>query len=103
MKKLFLLLAGLSIILLTGCGMGSIYTHTFTPLDINLNQTPASHLDGYQENIKQLHYYVDIIWDSNAIGDIYNRSGFSTIYYADLETFKILGLWNQYKVHVYGK
>ena len=103
MKKLFPRLAVLSIILLTGCGVGSIYTHTFTPLDINLSQTPISDLDGYQENVKQLHYYVDIMWDSNAIGDIYNRSGFSTIYYSDLETVKILGVWSQYKVHVYGK
>ena len=105
MKNLFPLLAGLLIILLTGYGCGGIYTHTTKPLDVNLSQTPISNLDAYQGNIKHLKYsvYVDIMWDSNAIGDLYKRSGFSTIYYADQETFSICGIWNQYKIHIYGK
>ena len=34
---------------------------------------------------------------------IAKENGIETIYYADLETLSILGIWNQYTVHVYGK
>ncbi|MCP4682088.1 MAG: hypothetical protein GY864_07130 [Desulfobacterales bacterium] len=91
------------LILFAGCGSGSIYTHTIKPLDINLKQIPTDDLDAFQGNIKHVRYYMDVMWDSNSIGDIYKKSGFSTIYYADIETFKILGIWSQYKVYVYGR
>ena len=105
MKSLFPLLAGLLIILLTGCGYGVIYTHTIKPLDVNLSQTPISDLDDCKGDIKRLKYsvYVDIMWDSNAIGELYKRCGFSTIYYADQETFSLCGIWTQHKIHIYGK
>jgi len=94
------------IIFTTGCGhispRGAIYTHITTPLDINLSQTPSGTDDG-EGDIKHFSYRVHVMWDSNAIGDIAKRNGLETIYFADLETLKILGLWNRYTVHVHGR
>jgi len=46
---------------------------------------------------------VDVLSDSNAIGDIAKQNGIETVYFADLETMSILIIWNQYTVHVYGQ
>ncbi len=48
-------------------------------------------------------YYIDVIWDSNAIGDIAKREGIDTVYFVDLEVLKVLGIWSQYTAHIYGK
>jgi hypothetical protein len=107
MKRVSYYLAILIIMLsITGCGhivpTGGIYTHITTPLDIDLSQTPRAETVKTGD-IKHIQYYGDISWDSNAIGEIAKQSGLETVYFADLETFSILGIWNQYKVHVYGK
>jgi hypothetical protein len=47
--------------------------------------------------------WVGVAWDSNAIGDIARKRGINEIYFADLETLRVLTVWNQYTVHVYGK
>jgi hypothetical protein len=103
---------------LAGCGyitlgdgiQGVVYRHTTTPLDVHLDVTPAFR-DLSQEgegNVKYIsvHYfpvYIDIAWDSNAIGDIARARGIETVYYADEEVFSILGIWTQTTVHIYGK
>ena len=67
-----------------------------------MSQTPVNGNNG-QGDIKHISYYVDVMWDSNAIGDIAKKHGIETIYYADIETLSVLTIWNQYTVHVYGK
>ncbi len=42
-------------------------------------------------------------WGSAAIGDVAKEQGMQEIYFADLEVFRVLRIWNQYTVHVYGK
>ena len=90
---------------LTGCGF--IYTHTIEPLDVNLDRTPFScDMDSKHGDIKHIYVpYVRIhgLWDSAAIGDIAKREEIDTIYFADLEVLKVLGVWSQYTVHIYGK
>lgn len=101
MKNDLFRLAVLVIVLsLTGCGL--IYTHTIEPLDVNLDQAPFV-VDPEEGDIKHIHYYVDVVWDSNAIGDIAKREGIDTVYYVDLEVLRVLGVWGQYTVHIYGK
>lgn len=104
MKRLcFYLFIIAGILVLAGCTpRGLLYTHIRTPLDINMSQTPA---DGknIHGDLKHFPFYVDILWDSNAIGDIAKQNGIETVYYADLETLRILIFWNQYTVHVYGQ
>ena len=83
--------------------MGLIYSHTVTPLDLNLKETRQGPKQG-SGDIKHFSYtYITFMWDSNAIYDIAKKQGMETIYYADLETLRILGLWRQYKVHIYGR
>ncbi len=104
MKNPFFHLAVLAVILFfSGCApRGFLYTKTTMPLDVNLSKT-SSGLNHAKGNIKQIHYYVDVRWDSNSFGDIARQNGFETVYFADLETLSILGIWTQQIVHVYGK
>ncbi len=92
-----------SVLFITGCGtMGLIYSHVTHPLDMNMSQTPT----GVQEedgDIKELAFYVSFLWDSNAIGDIAKEHGMETVYYADIELLRVLGVWSRYTVHAYGK
>lgn len=98
-------------LLLSGCApVGLIYTHTRIPLDTNMNRTPVieDHAEGHikhlsipLENIGNSG--LDIFWSSNAIGDIALEHGISSIYFSDLEILRVLYVWNQYTVHVYGK
>jgi hypothetical protein len=97
----------LFILFLTGCGgfspSGIIYTNIVTPLDVNLSQTPKG-VNQCKEDIKYLNLrYVSLSWDSAAIGEIAEQNGIEQVYYADIETLSILGIWRQYKVHIYGK
>ncbi|NIQ95248.1 MAG: hypothetical protein GWO11_06195 [Desulfuromonadales bacterium] len=88
----------------SGCTYGLIYTHTVLPLDANLNRTlTTKKVDKGDEDVKHFSLYVDVAWDSNAIGDIARKRGFQQIDHADLELLSILGVWRQYTVHVYGR
>ncbi len=91
--------------LLAGCGTGQIYQHTTVPLTHDFRATPTG-IGGGKEglgNIKHVSYRIDVLWDTNAIGDAAKAGGLKTIHYADLETVSVLGIWNQYWLHVYGE
>jgi len=81
-----------------------VYYHATEPLTTHFNRTPVG--DGFEAkgDVKELRYngYLRVIWDENSIGSIAKEAGFREIYYADLETFSVLGIWTQYRVHVYG-
>ena len=82
---------------------GYIYDHVTLPFTTNFSKTPfcSNKCSG---DIRHVHIrYVDFKWHSNAIGDIAKEHGINTVYFADIEKFKILGIWNQYTVHIYGK
>jgi hypothetical protein len=93
-----------SALLLCGCMRGLIYTHTTQPLTTHFNRTPVGNGSQAKGDVKELRYnsYMRVIWDENSIGSIAKEAGFSEIYYADIETFSILGIWTQYRVFVYG-
>jgi hypothetical protein len=96
--------ASLGSLLACGCMHGLVYTHVTRPLTTHFNRTPVG--DGFiaEGDVKELRYnaYLRVLWDENSIGSIAKEAGFREIYYADLETFSVLGVWNQYRVHVYG-
>ena len=83
---------------------GLIYTHMTEPLTTHFNRTPVA--DGYvaEGDVKELRYNaaLRVFWDENSIGSIAKQAGFDEIYYADFETFSVLGIWTQYRVHIYG-
>jgi hypothetical protein len=93
----------IAVLMFTGCAStGILYTHVTNPLDTNMSQTPSG-VDEAEGEVKELALYVSALWDSNAIGDIAKEHGMETVYYADLEVLRILGVWSKYTVHVYGK
>lgn len=81
---------------------GCLYSHTVRPLTKNLHGAPVVQTSA-KGDVKEFDYYVRVLWDSNGIGDIGRRNGFEEVYYADLETLRILGIWTQRWVHVYGR
>lgn len=97
-----------SLLLLCGCVRGLIYHHATEPLTTDFHNTPVG--DGFsgESDVKEVNLryntfiFLRLLWDENSIGTIAKESGFSEIYYADLETFSVLGIWTQYRVHVYG-
>ena len=99
---LFLLFTA-AVLLLAGCSpYGIVYTHIKKPLDTNMSRTLVDD-SAAQGDIKHIRVYVDVMWDSNAIGDIAKKHGIETVHYADMETLSVLGVWHQYTVHVYGR
>jgi hypothetical protein len=102
MMRIHILAAAmLAMLFVPGCGL--VYTHTIRPLDVNFKETRNIKEHG-EGDIKEFSYsLVNVQWDSNAIGDIARRQGFETVYYADIEVLRILLVWNQYKIHVYGR
>jgi hypothetical protein len=89
--------------LLSGCGAGIIYTHTLQPLSLDMHRTPVSQT-GKTGDIKLISIgMMGVAWDSAGIGDIAKKNGLTEVYFADLEIFSVLSIWNQYTAHVYGK
>jgi TRL (tRNA-associated locus)-like protein len=87
----------------SGCAgpLGLIYTHTIQPLTRDFRQTPVVG-DKATGDVKEIQYYVRVLWSGNGIGAIAKENGFDKVYYADLETLRVLGIWIQEWVHVYG-
>jgi hypothetical protein len=99
----FALFAVVAAFLLAGCGAGIIYTHTVVPLSLDMQQTKVVQTEG-TGNIKHIQVsIIGVAWDSVAFGDIAKKNGLNELHFADLETLKVLGIWNQYTVHLYGK
>lgn len=87
---------------LCGCApLGLVYTHTFEPLSTDFHDAPVT-TEQAPGDVKQLHIYVRVLWSGNAIGEIAKEHGIDEIYYADLETLSVLGIWTQEWAHVYG-
>ena len=97
MNRLVLALFACATPALSGC----VYTHTVKPLTTDFHDTPVVSDKG-RGDTKQVDYYVRLTWSSNAIGQIAKENGFEEVYYADLETLQILGIWTQEWAHVYG-
>ena len=80
-----------------------VYRHTVEPLDTDFHAAPVFAGEGHL-TMKELRVRVaDVQWASNAVGDIAREHGLSRVWYADLETFSVLGVWNEFTLHVYGE
>jgi len=95
--------------LLGGCSFltGIVFTHIREPYTTDLHNTPVTdiHSEGIiisiEEPVSGYGLYTE--FNSNAIGDIAKKHGLSKVYFADLETFNILGIWKHEKLHIYGE
>ncbi len=105
MKLLFgALLAVLLLLSVSGC----LYVHTVQPLTTNMHATPAAQAEktGSMQVIAFPPFigsYPLVAWGNSAIGEVAKKENMSEVYFADIEKFSILGVWNKYTVHVYGK
>ena len=97
--------AVLILLVFVGCANGPLYTHTIRPLMTNFDRTPVSDHPPARASLKMIRWsvYVDVRWDDNAIGRIARAGGLETIYYVDVEVFRVLFLWTQTFVRVYGE
>ena len=98
----------LTLTFLPGCfsPSGWIYSNTIEPLDTNYDRTPVAPVDGPQGKggIYRLRYQASVEWNSNGLGDLAQKLGFTKLYYADLERLSILGgLFSSTFVHLYGE
>ena len=92
-----------------GCSSlkGMVFTHIRKPYTIDLHNTPVTniHANGIiihiEEPVSGYGFYTE--FNSNAIGDIAKKHGLKKFYFADLETFSILGIWKHEKLHIYGE
>ncbi len=107
---LMVLLLASAAALLPGCVVlgvrpGLVVTRIVEPLDTDMNATQA-HLDSHpgRGSVKHFEYsYVELFWGSNGVADVMRAHEMKQGDYADLETFSVMGVWNQYTVRVYGK
>ncbi len=104
--KRFIVITTLMIhtLLLAGCGVGLIYTHTVEPLNPNMHRTPIETTTG-QGDVKQITIEgISVAWNDNALGDIARQNGITELYYADREVLSVvLGIWRQETIHLYGR
>lgn len=102
----------LIVIVLQGCTAGPltglVYSNVRYPLTRDLKPTPMpentpafGHIIQVKEPISGYGFYAKV--NSNAIGDIAKKNGIKTLYFADQETFSILGIWTTNKVILYGE
>ena len=108
-RRIFATIVALSALILvsSGCVSGAIYSHTTVPLDVNFESAPqkTDHRGPSWKTLAIPVYYgrLRFDWGSTAIGDAARRAGIESVYYADLETLSVLGIWTQRTIHVYGE
>ncbi len=104
MRRLLLIAASCTLLTLqSSCVSGWVFHRVVEPLDTNFNETPVGG-DAKRGSTKRVTVqYVDVQWDSNGIGEIGKEHGLEEVYFADVETLRILGIWRQRWVHVYGR
>lgn len=93
-----LILAGMLCLMLSGC----LYSHTVQPLMTNFSSTPTGE-ERSSGDIKAVAFYVSVEWDENGIGTIAKKHGIEEIYYADIETTRVLRYWKRERIHIYGR
>ena len=81
------------LVMISSLGCISIYRHTVSPFTTDFGNTPVARTSPAHSDLNQIKYsyYLDVRWDSNAIGDIAKVNGIGTIYYVDSEVKNILG------------
>ncbi len=89
-------------LLLSGC----LYVHTFQPLTQDMHRTPVS---TYEKTgtIRLITWPMNraplVAWGNAAVGAVAKEQGMREVFFADLEIFSVMRIWNEYTVHVYGR
>ena len=89
---------------------GMIVKKVRRPLTMNLHETPAplpeapptnGRIIKIKEPFSSAGVYVEL--NSTAIGDVAKRHGITTLYFADIEVFSVLGIWTTTTLYLYGE
>ena len=86
---------------------GYVFKFIRVPLTMNLDNTPSTIFQAngkiikIEEPFSGQGFYAE--FKSNAIGDIAKKHGMKKVYFADLEIFSILGIFEYKEIHLYGK
>ncbi len=86
---------------------GSVFRSVRTPLTLDLNNTPVGSLSGegkvihIEEPFTGAGMYSE--FSTNAIADIAKKHGLKKVYFADIESFSILGIFRHQKLIIYGE
>ena len=97
-------LAALCLATLSGCVNGYLYTHTVRPLTTDFRETPVVAGPGVRSSMVEVRYsYLDVRAGNNGIGEIARQNGIVRVHYADVEVFRILGVFTQTYVRIYGE
>lgn len=107
-ESLFKILLIFFIPLFAGCTSGLIYTNVTKPFVTNMDMTPVGTKLAVlsTKKIKEpfTRINVNAEWNSRAIGDAAKKAGLTTIYYADMNTFSLLGgIWKKQTIRVWGE
>ncbi len=88
---------------------GGLYSHTIEPLTFNKDPTEV------RESMKRatgsimqvsdpLSSALGVRMGDNGLGEVAKKHGIETVYYADIERWRVLfGLWSRDVVHLYGR
>ena len=107
MQRLSIIVGLLAAASCTGCMRGWVYTNVTVPLVRNMDKTPRgskmASIDSRQIKEPITRVRMSVEWHSRAIGDAAKRKGLNKVYFADMQTFSLLGgVWKQRKVRVWG-
>ena len=86
---------------------GYVYEHYHKPYTLDLDVTPVRFNCGEGKVVMVKEPFsgwgVSAEFDTNAIGDVARAHGLKKIYWADMEYFKVLGIWKERSIHIYGE
>lgn len=83
--------------------LGFIYTRQTRPLMTNFDTTPVA-VDSGSNDVKTFTVQnFDVAWGKEGLGAIARSKGIAELYYADLETTRLLGFFKRERVRVYGR
>lgn len=86
-------------------GQGLLYTSYKAPVQVNFNATPrgSKHGEGIVTYLREpLFTQFDVAFGDASVAKAASSAGITTIHYTDYEVLSILGVYVQFKLHVYG-
>lgn len=83
--------------------LGFVYTRQTRPLMTNFDTTPVA-IDSGSNDVKTFTVQnFNVEWGKEGLGAIARGKGIAEVYYADLETTRVLGIFTRQRVRAYGR
>ena len=97
----------LLLLLLPGCvGNGLLYTRVTEPATLNFDKTPVGSkrvlIQSYRLQEPVTGYGVSTEWEADPVKTAARQAGVTNLFFADMQTLSILGVYRQRTLIVYG-